>query len=169
MKHCNWLYLLMLLAGLACADPPSGPVPPVPTTPTGPRPPQFAPPQPALILGLNNASRVPNNRYIVTLRESLPWKRLRSKQLAPTTDPAVRAADISAMQAADAADDQMVQQIAQELAATYGGTVGARLIHGFVITMNESQVKLMAQDQRIQSIGADQYMCDIMSHGGCKP
>ena len=116
----------------------------------------------AAILGLHDSTRVQDSFYVI-LKESLPWKHHLTDTWVSSADPNVERAHRAAYRADLQVDAQLLDAIAQELAATYGGTVVDEMpgIHMFVVTMPEAQVVQMAKDPRIKIIGVDQLVQGI--------
>jgi hypothetical protein len=122
-----------------------------------------APDRRILSIGLDDTQRVPGH-WIVVLKESLPWHRNLDdlSKGVEVTDPKAIEENRAAMRAAAQPDRQMTQEIAKELAATYGGIIGndgLGNLHMFTISIEDDRVKLLARDSRIGHIEADTVVC----------
>lgn len=97
---------------------------------------------------MSEPTRVPR-RYLLVLKESLSWQHKSAEPRALT--PSMQADEQQRMNA----DAQTVHQIAQALAAQYGGQVLSEMhgaLHGFVVNLPDAQVQQMALDPRVGSI-----------------
>lgn len=152
----QWLCLSLLLSALAVADNPPAPAPPMSATPTATQ--SSSPPAP--IYGLDEPGRVPD-RWLVVLKESLPWQHKANEPRVLTGDAATDAANERNLQARMAADGVTMRQIGNELAAQDGAYVLGEIhgvLHSFTMTMSEDAVRQMTQDPRIDHITADHVL-----------